>query len=1075
MRDLVVKQGRAPSHQRRCRRPDEFLRDLTTHAIRGAGGSMRHVQDYLKDIAQKFAKGNATEHTYRSSLIDLSNALLGQNYALTNEPKRQACGAPDYILELGSIPIGYVEAKDIGIDLDKVEKSNQMARYLASLDNLILTDYVEFRFYRNGEKTATIRVAKAVKGKIVPDPSAFSQLQQHYKSFATNRTQTIKSSKALADMMAKRAILVKDVLRNILKSDEDSGLRDQFEAFKQILIHDVTVEEFADIYAETIAYGLFTARLHDKTPDTFSREEAYRLIPRSNPFLRELFTYVGTKLDERAEWIVDELCDVFRATDIHKMLANFNRGTGRDDPFLHFYETFLAAYNPSKKESRGVWYTPQPVVEFIVRAVDDVLASTFGLERGLADTGMTTIKVEAQRADRRGKKNTVVVDRQVHRVQILDVATGTGTFLAETVAQVYRKFEGQQGKWSSYVEQHLIPRLYGFELLMASYAMCHMKLELLLAETGYKPKGQNAPRLNVYLTNSLQKPDAEMDKLPLIEWFSRESNEASYIKTYSPIMVAIGNPPYSGVTSNKGDLIIDIEPYKYVGKVHFGEKKHWLNDDYVKFMRLGEYFINRNGQGILAYITNHGYIDNPTFRGMRWHLLQSFDDIKILDLHGNSNKQEKNPSGGPDQNVFDIQQGVSIIIATKFQSPKKTKSLAKIQHAELWGSREKKYGFLRSKSLKSIQWEAINPVAPFFYFVPKSDIGRESYDKGFCIGKLFPFNGAGIVTARDGFSIDLSADDLIKRMMRASKMGVEEARLEYDLRKDVESWHVEWALADLRETGPSKKNVLPILYRPFDMRSIYYTDKSGGILARPNGRLMKHMLSPDNVALILPKQTHGAPGAFVTSGLAAHKSFDGYNINTLFPLHTVAADDLIGERLPNIDKAIWRRLQKDAGVAAKEPIAVFDYVLGMLYSPQYQATFAHFLKDGFPKIPYPANAALFRKIAALGQGLRKAFLMDGIKASADTASFPVDGDDVVRFVRYESGRVWINTLQHFSNVPEAVWTKKIGGYFPARKWLTDREGRTLSFDDISYYQKIIAAESEILSIVGKLAKLEIDL
>ena len=1036
---------------------------------------MKPVQEYLKDISQKLAKGNATEHTYRGALTTLSALLLPTVYSLTNEPKRQACGAPDYILDSGGIPIGYIEAKDIGTDLDKVERSEQMRRYLASLDNLILTDYLEFRFFRNGEKISTVRIGSSNKLKIAVDSEAYSVFIAQYDSFAAVRTQTIKSPRALADMMAKRAVLVKDVLSNILRSDEDSSLHDQFEAFRTVLIHDVTPEEFADIYAETIAYGLFTARLHDKTPDTFTREEAYRLIPRSNPFLRELFTYVGTKLDERAEWIVDDLCDVFRATDIQKMLAGFNRGTGRDDPFLHFYETFLGAYNPDKKEARGVWYTPQPVVEFIVRAVDDVLISAFELPRGLADTSMTTIKVEAQRADRRGKKNTVVVDREVHRVQILDVATGTGTFLAETIAHIYRKFKGQQGKWNSYVEQHLIPRLYGFELLMASYAMCHMKLELLLEETGYKPKAAVPPRLNVYLTNSLQKPDAELDKLPLIEWFSRESNEASYIKKYSPIMVAIGNPPYSGISSNKGDLIVDIEPYKYVNKVHFGEKKHWLNDDYVKFMRLGEYFIDRNGQGVLAYITNNGYVDNPTFRGMRWHLIQTFDNIYILDLHGNSNKQERNPSGGVDHNVFDIQQGVSIIIATKTTSVKKDKKPAIVQHADLWGSREDKYKFLHGKSLDDIKWKKLLPIAPFYYFVPRETAGRESYDKGFCISKLFPLNGAGIVTARDEFSIDIDASNLFKRLTRAARMSVEDARGEFNLRKDVESWHVEWALDDLKETGPSKKYIKPVLYRPYDKRSIYYTEKSGGVLARPNSRLMSHMLRPGNVALIVPKQAHGSVGAFVTDGLAAHKSFDGYNINTIFPLYSANEDDLIGERKPNLDPSIWKRIQKTAGAAARDPQSVFDYIYGILHAPQYTLAFSHFHKDGFPKVPYPQSASVYKLVSELGYRLRNTHLLLNVPMADEAASYPVDGDDIVRRVTYKLGKVWINESQYFDGISSEVWDNRVGGYFPAKKWLTDRINRQLSFDDVSHYQLIISAQIDTLSIIAEFGELKLDM
>ncbi len=1027
---------------------------------------MGALDQYVKAIARKYDKGNATEHTYRECLSSLSSGILKPSFELTNEPKRQACGAPDYILESGGIPAGYIEAKDVSTSLDKVESGEQMSRYLHSLDNLILTDYLEFRFFRKGEKVSSVRIAKIQKGKIVGIAEEFDRFIALYKDFSQYTVDTIKDSKQLADMMARKAVLVKDVFSKILSSDEESGLHDQYEAFKKVLLHDVSAEEFADIYAETIAYGLFTARLHDKTPDTFSREEAYRLIPRSNPFLRELFTYVGTKLDDRAEWIVDELCDVFRATDVQKMLASFNRGTGRDDPFLHFYETFLGAYNPAKKEARGVWYTPEAVVQFIVKSVDEVLVTKFGLPQGLADTSTTTIKVEVPSGDKRTKKTTVLVDKVVPKVQILDVATGTGTFLAETIVQIHNRFAGQQGKWSSYVEQHLIPRLFGFELLMASYAMCHMKLELLLAETGYKSKATHPPRLNVYLTNSLHKAHEEVDKLPLIEWFSRESNEASYIKTYTPVMVAIGNPPYRGITSNKGELIVNIDDYKYVDGIHFGEKKHWLHDDYVKFIRLGEYFVNKSGQGVMGYITNHGYIDNPTFRGMRWHLLRSFSEIYILDLHGNSNKLEKNPTGGSDSNVFDIQQGVSILVAIR-HADKDPKSLASVFHSEAWGSRESKYDFLSENTLSSVAWEALTPEAPFYYFVPRSNKGAAEYKDGFSVKDLFPVSGAGIVTARDEFSIDIDEADLFARLSRASKMGVEEAREQYDLRKDVESWHVEWALDDLKNTGPSKKRIQQLLYRPFDKRYIYYTDRSGGVLARPNSRLMEHMISGENIALIVPKQSHGSLGAFATRGLAAHKSFDAYNINTLFPLYINEANALLSGRTPNLDSKIWSKIKKVAGADARDPQRIFDYVYAVVHAKGYYDAYEQFLKSGFPIVPYPRDAEFFTSMADLGARLRALHLLEAGTGSIgeQVAAFPVEGNDVVEIAEHDDGKIWINGTQFFDAIPKAAWLMRVGGYVPARKWLLDRRGRTLSFDEINHYQSVLRSLVEILDVL----------
>lgn len=456
--------------------------------------------------------------------------------------------------------------------------------------------------------------------------------------------------------MAGKARLLSDVIEKAIVSDEESyensSLRDQMNAFKQILIHDITPKGFADVYAQTIAYGMFAARYHDPTLPTFSREEAATLIPKTNPFLRKLFGYIaGPDLDDRIRWIVDSLVEIFLATDVADILTHFGKSTKTEDPIIHFYETFLAQYDPALRKARGVWYTPQPVVNFIVRAVDDILKTEFGLPQGLADTSKTKIKIESQ-----GKK----VEQEVHRVQILDPATGTGTFLAETVKHIHKKFAGQQGAWSNYVENHLLPRLNGFELLMASYAMAHLKLDLLLTETGYKPTANQ--RLRIYLTNSLEEHHPDTGTL-FANWLSTEANEANHIKRDTPVMVVMGNPPYSVSSSNKSAW---IEKLTADYKKDLNERNiQPLSDDYIKFIRFGQHFIEKTGEGILAYISNNSFIDGIIHRQMRKHLLETFDKVYILDLHGNAKKKEVCPDGSADQNVFDIMQGVSINIFVK--------------------------------------------------------------------------------------------------------------------------------------------------------------------------------------------------------------------------------------------------------------------------------------------------------------------------------------------------------------------------------------------------------------------------
>jgi len=616
------------------------------------------LQKYIEDVQKQFKTGIAREHAYRPALKTLIEELMPEVTAI-NDPAHIKCGAPDFILHRRNLEVGYMEAKDLDADLSKTEKTDQLKRYLESLDNLVLTDYLEFRFFLRSEKVEVVRIAEIENGVIKPLPENYDRLKTLLIDFAAFQGQTIKSAKKLATMMAQKAKLMKHIFYNVITSEEDSSLKDQLKAFQSVLMHDMDEAQFADVYAQTIAYGLFTARLHDKTKDDFSRSEALLLIPKSNPFLRQLFSYVaGSELDERVVWIVDALCEVFLFSDLDKILAEFGSATGQNDPMLHFYETFLAEYDKKLRKARGVWYTPEPVVNFIVRAIDEVLKTHFDLKDGIADKSKITIEVEDQAFDKRTKTGLAKKKMDVHKVQLLDVATGTGTFLAEAVKQIYKKYKGQEGIWSSYVENDLLPRIHGFELLMASYAMCHMKLDLLLQETGYKPINvANPPRLSVYLTNALEEHHPEMDTL-FASWLSREANEASWIKKNMPIMVAFGNPPYSGHSSNNGEWITKlIEDYKKEpgGKIKLQERNaKYINDDYAKFIRMGEHYIHNNGGGVLAYITNNGYLDNPTFRGMRWHLMDTFDLIYIINLHGNSNKKEVTPDGKPDINVFDI-------------------------------------------------------------------------------------------------------------------------------------------------------------------------------------------------------------------------------------------------------------------------------------------------------------------------------------------------------------------------------------------------------------------------------------
>ncbi|MGB3198674.1 MAG: N-6 DNA methylase, partial [Saprospiraceae bacterium] len=774
-----------------------------------------NLDQYIDSINKRYKLGNATEHTFRGDLQQLIESIVPDIRA-TNEPKRQSCGAPDYILTKKEIPVGFIEAKDIGDkDLEGTKKTGnkeQFDRYKTSLNNLIFTDYLDFHLYIDGIFITKIAIAELQNGTIVPLPQNFATFTNLIKDFATHIGQTIKSSKKLAEMMAGKARLLSDVIEKALTSDEtnheDSTLKDQMNAFKQILIHDITPQGFADVYAQTIAYGMFAARLHDPTLPTFSRQEASELIPKSNPFLRKLFGYIaGPDIDDRIKWIVDNLVEIFLACNVEEILKNYGKSTKMEDPIIHFYETFLSEYDPKLRKARGVWYTPAPVVNFIVRAVDDILKTEFDLPQGLADNSKTKIKVDVL-----GKK----VEKEVHKVQILDPATGTGTFLAETIKHIHKKFEGQQGIWSNYVETHLLPRLNGFELLMASYAMAHLKLDLLLTETGYKPTTNQ--RFRVYLTNSLEEHHQDTGTL-FANWLSTEANEANHIKRDTPVMCVIGNPPYSGESANQGEWIMSLmEDYKKEpgGKEKLKERNpKWINDDYVKFLRYGQHFIEKNGSGVLAFINPHGFLDNPTFRGMRWNLLKTYDKIYSIDLHGNAKKKETAPDGSADINVFDIEQGVSINLFIK-TGRKKANELGKVFHFDLYGKREFKYDFLTENSVGSIDYKELPNVAPNYFFVNKDFVEQKNYDNGFSISKLFTLNNVGIATAKDAILINFSKSELIK---------------------NVESFY----------SIEANKNVIQkVSYRLFDDRFIYYDTK---IVERAREKIMFNFLQGKNIGL----------------------------------------------------------------------------------------------------------------------------------------------------------------------------------------------------------------------------------
>lgn len=1063
------------------------------------------LQNYLQKISNLYFKGNATEHSYRADLQQLLQEILGKEFSVINEPRRQTCGAPDYIISRKEIPIGYIEAKDLKLGIDHKNNKAQYDRYRNALENLIITDYLHFEFYRNGEKKTSVSLGDVMFNEIVPHTNNFEMFVSLIKDFGQEVSQTIKNSEKLAEMMANKALLMANVIHNALDDDDANGLNSELvqqrEAFREMLIHDIDNQLFSDLYAQTIAYGLFVARYHDPTLPTFSRIEAANLIPKSNPFLRKLFQHIaGFDLDKRLDWIVDDLVNIFLASDVKDIMKNFGKSTRQEDPVIHFYETFLGKYNPALRKSRGVWYTPQPVVNFIVRAVDELLKTEFSLPLGLADT--TKIKAKA---DFHGKK----VDKEFHKVQVLDPATGTGTFLAETIRYIYEEnFKNfNEGAWNNYVEKDLIPRINGFELLMASYSMAHLKLDMLLSETGYETNSDR--RFNIFLTNSLEEHHKDTGTL-FANWLSDESTLANQIKRDTPVMCVIGNPPYSGESSNKGKWIMDLmEDYKKEpgGKEKLKERNpKWINDDYVKFIRFAQYFVEKNGEGIIAFINPHGFLDNPTFRGMRWNLLKTFDKIYTIDLHGNSKKKETSPDGSIDQNVFDIMQGVSINFFVKTNKKNKNE-LGKIFHFDLFGKRNEKYEFLNHNSIKTIGYKELPNKAPMYFMVSKDFEVEVIYNEGFSVVDLFPLNNVGIVTARDHFTIHSTQEQVENTIKEFLDLNDEEARRRFNLGKDVRDWQVAFAKKDLKDKYPDKGIFTRIAYRPFDEKWTFYTGKSKGFHCYPRFDTMKHFIQ-SNYGISLCKQFKSGQkyhhifinDKIIESSFVSNKTSE---ITSVFPLYLYQTPTELDprERIPNFNPEILSQIEASLNhvfipeentvvdlPSGKDgvftPLNLLDYIYAVLHSPKYRETYKEFLKIDFPRVPFPKKET-FWQLAELGAQIRKMHLLEDISNKELQTRFPISGDNVVEKPMFEqnlsdnnepttgnqTGKVFINKTQYFDDVPSTAWNFYIGGYQPAQKWLKDRKGRTLDFNDILHYQKMIFALTKTGELMQEIDKI----
>ena len=1014
------------------------------------------LENYIRSISKKFSYEETSEMGYRTDFeILLKGIFESINVKRFDHDARAKEGnKPDFVLHKHNVPILYIETKIIGASLDKIEKSEQMARYYGYA-NLVLTDYVEFRFYRNGLRYEDpIKIAEYdIKHRTIsPIPQNYDHLSKSLVDFAQSHKEPIRSGEHLSKIMGGKAQRIRDNVRQFLsvESEKNTEILRIYDAIKKQLVHDLTSDAFADMYAQTLVYGLFVARYHDDTPDNFTRREASELVPKSNPLLRHFFNHiVGPDFDKRLEYIVNELCMVFSHANVPELMKQYFKddlwGKTHEgpDPVIHFYEDFLKEYDPELRKKLGAFYTPLPVVRFIVRSVDYLLEKDFGLANGLADTSK--------------------LENGTHRVQILDPAVGTGTFISATIRIIYEKLikSGQKGRWATYVHHDLLPRLHGFEIMMAPYTIAHLKLGMAFKETGFWNFHR---RLGIYLTNSLEDSktiDTLFGGFGFAESIAEESKEAAVIKNRTPIMVVIGNPPYAGESNNtsyKGNDVYKVEPNG--GKLQERNSK-WLNDDYVKFIRFSESMMEKTGEGIVAMITAHGYLDNPTFRGMRFHLMKTFDEIYVLDLHGNANKKEKSPDGSDDKNVFDIKQGVAIFYGIKKKEPKS--NVVKIFRADCFGSRPSKFEFLDTNSVGSVEWEEVRPLAPNYEWVSHNEKLGKKYLKGFSVADLFSINVLGYQTHRDNFAVAESQEELKKRLYDFIDFSMDSQTLVHKYQLNIKNWDLSTSRKQLQSISINDY-ICRTAYRPFDTRFVVLHT---AISDRPRTEIIRNIVNKENLCLLCSRQqaTPGFRHIFVTNMPANDcvMSTVSREANQVFPLYVYASD---GTKHPNLKEEIVEEIEKIVGKTTPEDI--FDYIYAVLHSPSYREKYKEFLKIDFPRVPYPKDSASFKKLVEYGTELRLLHLLESPKVNKFITTYPIAGSDKVEKPVYKDGNVFINPEQCFGNVPESVWNFYIGGYQPAQKWLKDRKDRTLTNSDIEHYQKIIVALAETEKIMMKI-------
>jgi len=1035
------------------------------------------LEQYLKNLTNTSQRGDAREESYYKHLDELIKQYAEnqkiKNVDVTILPKKTEAGNPDFRIWDGKNHItGYIEAKDPSVtNLDHIEGSAQLERYCSTFPNVILTNFYEFRLYRDGQPIAQAMIGRPIiakRLKTAPPVENIDKFKELFDIFFSFSLPKVKTARSLAIELAKRTRFLRDEIiavempacagephadRGKNSSKGHKQILGFYEAFKKYLIGTITEKQFADLYAQTITYGLFAART--RADGEFNRRLAFDYIPHTIGILRDVFRFISLEEPPKSlQIIVEDIAEILHVADVNKILYEYHRTGKGKDPIIHFYETFLATYDPKIRERRGVYYTPEAVVGYIVRSIHAILKSHFDLPDGLANED----------------------------VKLLDPAGGTLTFPAEAIRLAAKEFKEKYGEGGlhRWISKHILPDFYAFELMMAPYAIGHLKMGFIFDELGYKMTDDE--RFKLYLTNTLEMEEINQIAIPGLSSLSEESHLAGKVKKEQPVLVVLGNPPYSGISANinewterllKEDIDGTQSYYKLDGHP-LGEKKLWLQDDYVKFLRFAQWKIQKSGYGIVGMITNHSYLDNPTFRGMRQSLMKTFDEIYILDLHGNKLKKETTPKGGKDENVFDIRQGVAIALFIKNKKAKKPK----VFHLDKYGLREEKYGWLDQTDFDKKNYHEIKPASPWYFYIPRNTSHIQQYLNWKKINEIFPVNVTGIVTARDNLAIDFEKNSLRSKIIMFRNKDLPDELIRNGLKlKDNYQWKLFEQRKQFQKVNDWEKYFSKILYRPFDIRHIYYQDN---IVFRTRREVMRHMLE-ENIGLISVRQVAESifNHCFISKNIIESRmTLSNKGIAYLFPLYTYPDKNkkaLFNQhhtaKEPNIPQALFEILSNCYG-QKPTPEEILYYIYGIFYSNIYRETYAEFLKIDFPRVPFTADYDLFKNMGELGKELADLHLLKSPALNPPVAKFQGSGEnDRIEKLIYQEDeqRIYINKDKYFEGIAPEVWNYHIGGYQVLYKYLKDRKGRIM--DDAPRYCRIVTALSKTIKIQEKIDKI----